>query len=107
MQSALKGSIGSVSLQYMNKNRLMSILLSVFLFIGYQLSAQDIPQEIQKLGFTQNALISYYKEGNEEFFTFSDLTAVQTGETITFIVENGKVKQTIKGQIAKFLEQNQ
>lgn len=90
----------------MNKNRLVGILLSVFLFIGYQLSAQDIPQEIQNLGFTQSNLISYDREGNEDFFTFSDLTAGEAGETITFIVENGKVKQTIKGQVAKFLEQN-
>ena len=90
----------------MYKKRLIAIFLSAFFFVAFQLLAQSMPQEIQNLGFTQNGLISYDREGNEEFFTFADLTAGQTGETITFIVENGKVKQTIKGQIAKFLEKN-
>ena len=90
----------------MNKKLLIVILLSWFFFITCQLFAQNIPQEIQNLGLTQNMLISYDKEGSEEFFTFTDLTASQEGETITFIVENGKIKQTIRGQIAKFLEKS-
>jgi len=90
----------------MYKERSIAIFLITFFFVACQLLAQSMPQEIQNLGFTQNGLISYDREGNEEFFTFADLTAGQTGETITFIVENGKVKQTIKGQIAKFLEKN-
>ncbi|MCK9614966.1 MAG: hypothetical protein M0R48_05615 [Candidatus Omnitrophica bacterium] len=90
----------------MHKKLAIAILLSIFFFVTCQLFAQDIPQEIQNLGFTQNLLISYDREGSEEFFTFSELTAIQVGETITFIVENGKVKQRIKGQIAKFLEKS-
>lgn len=88
----------------MNKKRSIAVLSSAFFFTACQLFAQNIPKELQNLGFTQNILISYDKEGSEEFFTFSDLTANQPGETVTFIVENGKVKQTIKGQSAKFLE---
>ncbi|MDD4183062.1 MAG: hypothetical protein PHT53_04505 [Candidatus Omnitrophica bacterium] len=88
----------------MNKKQLIVILLSVSLFVCCQLLAQSIPQELQNLGFTQNKLISYDKEGNEEFFTFADLKESETGETITFVIENGKVKQTIRGQTAKFLE---
>jgi hypothetical protein len=88
----------------MNKKQLIVTLLGVSLFFCYQLLAQSIPQELQNLGFTQSKLISYDKEGNEEFFTFADLEESEAGETITFVVENGKVKQTIKGQAAKFLE---
>jgi len=90
----------------MNKKQLIIVLYSVSLFICYQLFAQNIPQELQNLGFTQSKLISYDKEGSEEFFTFADLTESEAGETVTFVVENGKVKQTIKGQTAKFLETN-
>jgi len=90
----------------MNKKWSIVALFSAFLFICYQLLAQNIPQELQNLGFTQSKLISYGQEGSEEFFTFYDLKASETGETVTFVVENGKVKQTIKGQTAKFLEQN-
>jgi hypothetical protein len=90
----------------MYKERSIAIFLSTFFFVACQLLAQSVPQEIQNLGFTQNGLISYDREGNEEFFTFADLTAGQTGETVTFIVENGKIKQTIQGQVAKFLEKS-
>jgi len=91
----------------MNKKQLIAIFFSVIFFVPCQLFAQTIPQELQGLGFTQSSLISYDKEGSEEFFTFYDLTASQEGETITFIIENGKVKETIKGQSAKFLEKTQ
>jgi hypothetical protein len=91
----------------MRKKYLIINLLGVFLLVCPYLSAQTIPKELQNLGFTEKSLLSYDKEGNEEFFTFKDSSAAQEGETTTFVVVNGEVKQKIAGQVAKFLEQNQ
>lgn len=91
----------------MRKNQLAVILLAVSFILCCRLYGQDVPEAIQKLGFSQSLLLSYDKEGNEEFFTFKDPSGDETGETVTLVVEDGKVKQTIHGQTAKFLEQTQ
>jgi len=91
----------------MNRKQSLAALFGLLLLICFTSLAQDIPQELQDFGFTENLLISYDEEGNEEFFTFYAPKGRETGETVTFVVENGEVKKTILGQTAKFLEQNQ
>ncbi|MDP2940519.1 MAG: hypothetical protein Q8O13_10705 [Candidatus Omnitrophota bacterium] len=75
----------------LNKKPLVSLMLLIFLFC-LSLFAADIPAELQKLGFTQYTLVDYQKDGDTEYFTFSDWRTEQSGDTVTFIVENGKVK---------------
>jgi len=75
--------------------------LSCFSFF---VCAANIPQELQKLGFTEKNLVSYNKEGSEEFFTFSDPQATGKGDTVTFILIEGKVDQTIRGEEIKTLQ---
>jgi hypothetical protein len=61
----------------------------------------DIIPELKNLGYRRELLISYDKEGEEEFFTF--WVDKEKGETVTYIVENGKIKQASNGQTTSFL----
>lgn len=87
----------------MKRKQLIIIWVILFLFFAGAVAAVEIPKEIQKLGFSQDALISYEKEGREEFFTF--WVDKESGDTITFIIEDGKVTYTSEGHVAKFSEQ--
>jgi len=55
-----------------------------------------IPPKLNKLGFTKDTLTDYSKAGNKELFTFSDWRTVKSGDTVTFVVENGKVIEEYK-----------
>lgn len=72
----------------------LPILLS-FLFI-LPTYATDIPQELQQIGFTKYTLISYEKIEDKEFLTFSDWRTEKSGDTITFIIIDGKVNKYFK-----------
>lgn len=85
-----------------NRKQLITILAILFLSVSWFVYAIDIPRELQTLGFSEDKLVSYDKEGSEEFFTF--WLNKERGETITFIVENGKVKQASEGTDAKLSE---
>jgi hypothetical protein len=79
-----------------------SIASVVFLFLAGSLYAQVLPAVVRALGYSQNSLISYDKAGEEEYFTFYDIASSDRADTITFIVRDGKIIDTIKGQTAKF-----
>jgi hypothetical protein len=79
-------------------NKKYLIAISIVLFLSLPLSAADIPQTLQQLGFTQYNLIDYKKVDEKEYFTFSDWTTEEKMDTIIFIVEVGKV-------IGKFKEE--
>jgi hypothetical protein len=92
---------------YMAKKQLLCIFLLVFVSVSYfSAYGTDIPAVLEQLGYRESTLLSYDKEGTEEFFTFPDLTSGDFGDTITFVVEDGKIKQTIKGETMKFLEKS-
>ncbi|MEI8349808.1 MAG: hypothetical protein WCI77_06615 [Candidatus Omnitrophota bacterium] len=76
----------------------------VLSFLSFLVFAADIPQELQKLGFTEKNLVSYNKEGSEEFFTFSDPETMGKGDTVTFILADGKVDQVVRGEEIKSLQ---
>ena len=73
------------------------ILLLLLITVPLAVSAKDIPQELQSLGFTKYTLIDYEKQNNIEYFTFSDWRTKQSGDIITFAVIDGKVKEWFKG----------
>lgn len=73
-------------------------------FFNFYLYADDIPKEIKDRGFSEDRLISYNKEGTEEYFTFTDPEAIGRGDTVTFIVIDGKVDQVIRGEELKTLQ---
>jgi hypothetical protein len=75
----------------MNKKQ---FFLSIFILsLSFFVYAIDIPKELQDLGFAENTLVSYSERGNKEYFTFSDWTTGQPGDTVTFVVHDGKVKE--------------
>jgi hypothetical protein len=78
----------------------------VFLIFSSTAYTQTIPEELQKLGFTQHTLVDYHKESTTEYFTFSDWTTEQAGDTITFVVENGKVIEKFKEEKKKVLDRD-
>src|SRR3989338_4199613 len=54
---------------------------------------KGMPKEyLENAGFTKYLLLDTKKEGSKEWMTFSDWTTPQPGDTITFIIEDGKVK---------------
>ena len=56
-----------------------------------------MPKEyLENAGFTKYLLLDTKKEGSKEWMTFSDWTTPQPGDTITFIIEDGKVKDWIR-----------
>ncbi len=58
---------------------------------------KGMPKEyLENAGFTKYLLLSSKKEGNKEWLTFSDWTAPKSGDTITFIIENEKVKDWVR-----------
>ena len=75
---------------------LLTILISFLICLPLQ--AYNIPQELQKIGFTQYTLINYEKKDDKEYFIFSDWRTEKSGDTVVFIVENGKVKEWLQGQ---------
>ena len=68
-------------------------MLGIF---GLSLYAEDIPEELQKIGFTQYTLVDYDKQGDTEYFTFTDWRTTETGDTVTFVILDGKVKEWFK-----------
>ena len=72
-------------------------ILITFLLSTVSLQAKDIPQELQKLGFTKYTLVDYYKEGDKEYFTFSDWTTKASGDIVTFVVKDGGIIESIRG----------
>lgn len=85
----------------MNKKLIISLLI---LFSTFLISAADIPQPLQQLGFTQYTLADYKKIDGKEYFTFSDWMTEAPGDTITFMVEDGKVVGRFKDRIGQSKE---
>jgi Uma2 family endonuclease len=53
-----------------------------------------MPREyLENAGFTEYLLIDQKKEGDTEYLTFSDWTTPAVGDTITFVIKDGKVKE--------------
>ena len=86
----------------MSKHCVIVTVALAFLFLAGSLCAQEIPAALQARGYTQDMLVSYDKQGDEEYYTFYDLESADHADTITFIIEKGTIVQTIKGQTAKF-----
>ncbi|MDD5702633.1 MAG: endonuclease/exonuclease/phosphatase family protein [Dehalococcoidales bacterium] len=58
---------------------------------------KGMPKEyLENAGFTEYLLIRSKRKGNKEWFTFSDWTTPESGDTITFIIEAGKVKDWVR-----------
>jgi hypothetical protein len=91
----------------MNKKQLFILLVTLFLSLPYPLSATDIPQQLQNMGFTQYNLVSYTKDGDWEYFTFSNWLTKKSGDMITFAVYKGNVKNwwEEKGREKTFLDE--
>jgi len=49
-------------------------------------------EDLEKIGFTEHSQKWYYKEGSEEWITFSDWMTEESGDLITFYLVDGKVK---------------
>ena len=75
---------------------LLIISLILFTFSFIPLFAQQIPEKLEKLGFTEYTLISYEKEDNIGYFTFSDWRTEEKSDTVTFVVVDGKIKEWFK-----------
>ncbi|MDD5429878.1 MAG: hypothetical protein PHE97_04070 [Candidatus Omnitrophica bacterium] len=54
-------------------------------------------QDLNEAGFTRECLISEDRVGEEEYLTFSDWTTLFEGDTITFYLVEGKVKEWFRG----------
>lgn len=58
---------------------------------------KGMPKEyLENAGFTKYLLLDHKKEGNKECMTFSDWTTPESGDTITFTIEDEKVKDWIR-----------
>lgn len=58
---------------------------------------KGMPKEyLEDAGFTEYLLLNHKIEGNKEWMTFSDWTTSEFGDTITFIIEDGKTKDWVK-----------
>lgn len=78
------------------KYSIVICLQTLTLLLSLPVFATDISQALQQLGFTQYNLVDYKKIDNKEYFTFSDWTTEEKGDTITFVIENGKVIKKFK-----------
>jgi len=83
----------------------VSLFILLLFYSSYAFS-EDIPQELQKLGFTEYTLVDYKKAGDTEYFTFSDWRTEQINDTITFVVEKGKIKSWFKKNLDDRTERN-
>ncbi|MEI8349267.1 MAG: hypothetical protein WCI77_03845 [Candidatus Omnitrophota bacterium] len=86
-------------------------MLLIFIFLPFfSVFAQKIPdrlripKELEELGFTRSFLVEYKKIADKEFFTFDNWRTAQGLDTITFVIENGKVKDVFKGKRIKLKE---
>lgn len=66
-------------------------LLAVFLPLC--LSAQELPKELKEMGFTEEALIKYSRQGNKEFFTLFDHRPESQEDIVLFVVEEGQIAE--------------
>lgn len=58
---------------------------------------KGMPREyLENAGFTEYLLIDQKKEGDTEYLTFSDWTTPAAGDTITFVIKDGKVKDWVR-----------
>jgi endonuclease/exonuclease/phosphatase family metal-dependent hydrolase len=58
---------------------------------------KGMPKEyLENAGFTKYLQTGYRKEGSKEWTTFSDWTTSESGDTITFVTEDGKVKDWVR-----------
>ena len=101
----------------MDKKQLILVSLIIFLLTaGYAIAQQKdlskeqgkslselgvvykgMPKEyLENAGFTKYLLISNKKEGDKEWLTFSDWTTPESGDTITFIIEGGKIRDWVR-----------
>lgn len=71
--------------------------LITFLLSTVSLQAKDIPQELQKFGFTKHTLVDYDKKDDKEYFTFSDWTTKVFGDIVTFVVKDDEIIESIRG----------
>ncbi len=66
---------------------------------------KGMPKEyLGNAGFTEYLLLDHKIRGNKEWMTFSDWTTPESGDKITFIIEDGKVKGWVReGKIKETL----
>ncbi|MEI8349262.1 MAG: hypothetical protein WCI77_03820 [Candidatus Omnitrophota bacterium] len=67
------------------------IVLLLFLHSTMQVYAVTIPAALEKLGFTEDDLLNYRRQDEQEFFTFSDKRTRERQDVITFVIENGEI----------------
>jgi len=65
-----------------------------------------IPKVLEELGFTRPFLIEYKVVAGKEFFTFDNWKTVQGMDTITFVMENGIIKDALRGKRIKLKEKH-
>ncbi|UCC94777.1 MAG: hypothetical protein JSW40_08190 [Candidatus Omnitrophota bacterium] len=54
-------------------------------------------EDLEKAGCKEGDLVDYRREGNKEWLTILDWATAESTDTITFVVEGGKVKDWFKG----------
>jgi len=58
---------------------------------------KGMPKEgLEGAGFTAYLLIDHKKKDDKEWITFHDWTTTESGDTITFSIEDGKVKDWVR-----------
>ena len=60
-------------------------------------SGKEIPEILQTIGFTKYMLIDFYTKDSKDYFVFSEWRTGKRGDTVTYVVENGKVVDKFKG----------
>jgi hypothetical protein len=73
-----------------------TVVLLLFANAGIVFSAIKIPKQLRELGFTEEYLLNYRREELVEFYEFSDWRTQEKGDTIVFIVRNGKIREWYK-----------
>lgn len=78
--------------------RFLSILLLILTFCFFA-HAVEIPKEIEKMGFTQDTLVTYHRNANEEIFIFLDENRKEYLGTVTFVYKDGVVTEYYKSDV--------
>lgn len=75
--------------------------LIFFLLLSLPAYTAEIPKAIKVLGFTEETLITYYREANEEIFIFSDKDNKEHLGIVTFVFKDGKIKEWYKSDVRR------
>ena len=53
-------------------------------------------EALAKAGFTDELMINYYRQGNQEFMSFPDWVTAKDNDVVTFVIEDNQVKYWFK-----------